>query len=72
MPQQWKDATIKVLNKKRDRTECGKYRGISLVAHAGKVLLKKSSRAASVTTENGKAPYRRSSVDLDPTAPRST
>ena len=40
VPQQWKDATIKVLHKKRDRTECGNYRGISLVAHAGKVLLK--------------------------------
>ena len=38
--QQWKDATIKVLHKKKDRTECGYYRGISLVAHAGKVLLK--------------------------------
>ena len=26
--------------KKKDRTECGNYRGISLVAHAGKILLK--------------------------------
>ena len=25
---------------KKDRTECGSYRGISLVVHAGKVLLK--------------------------------
>ena len=33
-------ATIKVLHKKKDRTECGNYRGISLVAHAGKILLK--------------------------------
>ena len=40
VPQQWKDATIKVLHKKKDRTECGNYRVISLVAHAGKVLLK--------------------------------
>ena len=40
VPQQWRDATIKVLHKKRYRTECGNYRGISLVAHAGKVLLK--------------------------------
>ena len=40
MPQQWKDATIKVLHKKKDRTDFGNYRGISLVAHAGKVLLK--------------------------------
>ena len=39
MSQQWKHETIKVLHKKKDRTECGHYRGISLVAHAGKVLL---------------------------------
>ena len=38
--QQWKDATIKVLHQKKDRPECGNYRGISLMAHAGKVLLK--------------------------------
>ena len=36
--QQWKDATITVLHKKKDRAECGHYRGISLVAHAGRVL----------------------------------
>ena len=29
-----------VLHKKKDWTECGNYRGISLVAHAGKILLK--------------------------------
>ena len=40
VPQQWKDATIKVLHKEKYRTECDNYRGISLVAHAGKVLLK--------------------------------
>ena len=40
VPQEWKDATIKVLHKKKDRTECRNYRGLSLVAHAGKVLLK--------------------------------
>ena len=40
VPQQWKDATIKVLHKNKDRTECGNYRGISLVAQASKVLLK--------------------------------
>ena len=38
--QQWKDSIIKVLDKKKDMTECGNYRGISLVAHAGKILLK--------------------------------
>ena len=40
VPQQWKNATIKVLHNKKYWTECGNYRGISLVAHAGKVLLK--------------------------------
>ena len=40
VPQEWKDATIKVLHKKKDRTECSNYRGLSLVAHVGKVLLK--------------------------------
>ena len=39
MPQQWKDAIIVVLHKKKDRTEYGNYSGISLVAHAGKILL---------------------------------
>ena len=39
VPQKWKDATIKVLHKKKDRTECSNYRGLSLVAHAGMVLL---------------------------------
>ena len=39
VPQEWKDATIKVLYKKADRSNCNNYRGISLVSHAGKVLL---------------------------------
>ena len=40
VPQRWRDAVIRVLHKKKDRTECGTYRGIARVAHAGKVLLK--------------------------------
>ena len=40
MPQQWKYAIIMVLHKKKDRTERGNYRGILLLAHAGKILLK--------------------------------
>ena len=40
VPQRWRDAVLNVLHKKKDRTDCGNYRGISLVAHAGKVLLK--------------------------------
>ena len=39
VPQRWRDAVIKVLNKK-DRSECGNYCGISLVAHASKILIK--------------------------------
>ncbi|CAM9725966.1 unnamed protein product, partial [Sphacelaria rigidula] len=40
VPQEWKDVTIKVLHKTQDRTQCSTYRGISLVAHTAKVLLK--------------------------------
>ena len=40
VPQEWKNATRKVLHKNMDWTECSNYRGLSLVAHAGKVLLK--------------------------------
>ena len=39
VPQQWKYAIIMVLHKKKDRTEYGNYRDISLVAHACKILL---------------------------------
>ena len=39
VPQRWRDAVIKCLHKKKDRSEWGDYCGISLVAHAGKVLL---------------------------------
>eukprot|EP00752_Nemacystus_decipiens_P017705 g15874.t1 len=40
MPQEWKDATIKVLYKKGDRSNCNNVRGISLLSHVGKVLAK--------------------------------
>ena len=40
IPQEWKDATIKVLHKKSHRSDCNNFREISLVSHAGKVLLK--------------------------------
>ena len=33
VPQQWKAATIKVLHKMKDRSDCNNYRGISLVAN---------------------------------------
>ena len=47
VPQQWKDIIIMVLHKRKDRTEYGNYRGISLVAHAGKTLVKIISRRLS-------------------------
>ena len=47
MPQQWKDAIIMVLHKRKDRTECGYYRGISLVAHDGNIVLKILARRLS-------------------------
>ena len=39
VPQEWKYTTIKVKRRKKDRTEYSNYRGLSLVTHAGKVLL---------------------------------
>ena len=36
-----------VLHKKKDRTECGNYRGITLAAHAGKILLEVIARRLS-------------------------
>ena len=51
VPQQWKDAVITVLHKKGDKTECGNYRGMSPVTHAGKVLLKVVARRLSACCE---------------------
>ena len=41
MPSSWYST------KKKDRTKCGNYRGISLVAHASKILLKINARRLS-------------------------
>ena len=49
VPQQRKDDIIMVLHKKKDQTECGNYRDILLLAHAGTTLLK-ISLAASAST----------------------
>ena len=51
MPQQWKVAIIMVLHKRKDRTECGNYRFISLVVHAGKILLNVIARRLSEYSE---------------------
>ena len=41
------NAIIAVLHNNKDRRECGNYRGIALVAHAGKILLKITARCLS-------------------------
>ena len=64
VPQQWKDAVITVLHKKGDKTECGNYRGISLVSHAGKVLLKVVARRLSAYSGRRDC-YRGSSAGFD-------
>ena len=38
IPQKWNNALITVLHKRKDRTECGNYRGTSLAANAVKIL----------------------------------
>ena len=38
VPQAWKDSNIVTIYKKGDRTECGNYRGISLLSAAGKIF----------------------------------
>ena len=47
MPWLLKYAIIMVLHIKKIRTECSNYRGISLVAHAIKILLKIIARRLS-------------------------
>ena len=54
VPQQSKDAIAMVLNKKKGRTECCNYRGISLVAYAGKILLKIIARRLSEYCESAR------------------
>ena len=64
VPQQWKDAAITVLHKKGDTTEGGNYRGISLVSHAGKVILKVVARRLTLTVRRRDC-YRRISAGFD-------
>lgn len=54
MPEQWKYAAIEILHKK-DRTQCDNFRGVALVAHAGKALLKIVTRRLSAYITRGGA-----------------
>ena len=45
--QKWKDAIIMVFHEKKDRKERDNYKGVSLIAHAGKILLKTITRRLS-------------------------
>ena len=72
VPQQWKNAIIMVLYRKKGRTECGHYRGISLVAHAGRILLmiiachlsEKCERVRILPEEQRGSPPNRSTTDM--------
>ena len=61
VPQQCKYAIIIVPHKKKDWTECGIYRGISLVAYAGKILLKIIARCFSGYCERVGIPAKKQS-----------
>ena len=52
VPQHWKDAIIMVLRKNEDRTKYGDYKGVSLVAPAGKIPLKIIARRFSEYCES--------------------
>ena len=51
-------------HKKKDRTECGNNRGISLVAHAGKILLKITERVGILLEEQSGFRPNRSTTDM--------
>ena len=65
---EWKDATIKVLFKKGERSNCNNYRGNSLLSHAAKVLLKIVTNRLS-TTAKPMTSSRRNSLGSDPAHP---
>jgi hypothetical protein len=62
VPQSWKTAVIKVIFKnKGELDECGNYRGVSLLDHTGKVLLKiVTARLTKYAEEQGLLPEEQS------------
>jgi hypothetical protein len=54
VPSEMKDVIIAILFKKGDKRDCGNYRGLSLIAHMGKVLERMvQNRLLSVAEERG-------------------
>ena len=49
-PQEWRDAIIIPIHKKGCRTECGNYRGISLLSVVGKIYARIVSDRSKVLT----------------------
>ena len=66
----WEDTTIKVLFKKGDPLEHGNYRGISLVAHTGKVLLNIVATCSSHCCEREDLPEEQRGIRPRPRAAR--
>ena len=53
VPQRWRDAVIKVLHKKKDRTEGGNYRGITLEHTRVRSFSRSSLRDSAPTARRG-------------------
>ena len=64
VPQQGKDVVNTILHKRGDQTECGNYRGISLMSHAGTFSLKWLP-GGSAPTVRRRGYYRRNSAGYD-------
>ena len=69
LSQQFKNALIIAIYKKGDRGDCGKYRGISLLSTAGKILatilLEKLQNIAEVILPESQCGFRRSRSTID-------
>jgi hypothetical protein len=59
LPDQWKESIIVPIHKKGDKTDCNKYRGISLLATSYKMREKRNAYRLLVGKPEGKRPIRR-------------
>ena len=70
VPEAWKDANIVTIYKKGDRTECGNYRGISIISAAGKIfdrilLNRLSSHITQVVVPETQCGFRSNRITVD-------